>query len=205
MKIGIMGGTFDPIHNGHLMLGETAYQQFDLDEVWFMPNGNPPHKRQNTIGSDVDDRLRMVELAIAGRDYFRLEDYEARKTEVSCSYATLEYMKEKYPDNEFYFIIGSDSLFSIERWVKPERIFPTCTILAAFRDDIDTSEEMNQQIQYLKEKYHARIELLVSPLIRVSSSMLRENLKEKKTIHGMVPDVVEAYIVERGLYGSEDC
>lgn len=205
MKIGIMGGTFDPIHNGHLMLGETAYEQFGLDEIWFMPNGNPPHKSRFTIGSDVDDRLHMVDIAIAGKDYFRLEDYEAKKTEVSCSYATLEYMNQTYPEHEFYFIIGADSLFAIERWVKPERIFPTCTILAAFRDEIDTSEAMNQQIQYLTEKYQARIELLVSPLIKVSSSMLRENLRQNKSIHGQVPDAVEAYIAERGLYGSEDC
>ena len=117
----------------------------------------------------------------------------------------MEHFREIYPEHEFYFIIGADSLFAIERWVKPERIFPTCTILAAFRDEIDTSEAMNQQIQYLKEKYQARIELLVSPLIKVSSSMLRENLRQNKSIHGQVPDAVEAYIAERGLYGSEDC
>ncbi|MGN1267005.1 MAG: nicotinate-nucleotide adenylyltransferase, partial [Dorea sp.] len=176
MKIGIMGGTFDPIHNGHLMLGETAYRQFELDEVWFMPNGNPPHKSRFKIGSDANDRLCMVELAIDGKEYFCLEDYEVKKKEVSCSYATLEYMKQKYPEDEFYFIIGADSLFSIEHWVKPERIFPICTILATFRDDIDTSEEMNQQIQYLRKKYDAKIELLISPLMKISSSQIREDL-----------------------------
>ncbi len=205
MKIGIMGGTFDPIHNGHLMLGETAYKQFHLDEVWFMPNGNPPHKNKITIGSDVNDRLKMVELAIAGKDYFRLEDYEARKIDVSCSYATLEYMKQKHPDNEFYFIIGADSLFSIERWVKPERIFPTCTILAAFRDDIDTCDAMNRQINYLKDKYQAKIELLISPLIRISSSEIREGFRTNHIKDEYLPESVKAYIAERGLYGSENC
>lgn len=204
MKIGIMGGTFDPIHNGHLMLGQVAYEQFHLDEIWFMPNGNPPHKSSHTIGSDVQDRLHMVELAVSETPYFRLEDYEAKKREVSCSYATLEHMRESYPEHEFYFIIGADSLFSIERWVQPERIFPTCTILAAFRDDKNTQDVMEQQIQYLREKYHANIELLRSPLVPVSSSNLRECLKNKNSIHGLVPDAVEAYIVQKGLYGSEN-
>ena len=73
MKIGIMGGTFDPIHNGHLMLGEAAYELFRLDEVWFMPNGNPPHKRRSSIESDVEDRVEMVRLAIEGHDNFKLQ------------------------------------------------------------------------------------------------------------------------------------
>lgn len=200
MKIGIMGGTFDPIHNGHLMLGETAYEQFGLDEVWFMPNGNPPHKSSASIESDVLDRLHMVELAVKETSYFRLYDYEAKKKDVSCSYATLEYLKEQYPQDEIYFIIGADSLFSIEHWVQPERIFPTCTILAAFRDEANTKEVMETQIQYLKEKYQANIELLRSPLVPVSSSQLRENLKQGVSIHGLVPNQVEAYIDEKGLY-----
>ena len=75
MKIGIMGGTFDPIHNGHLMLGETAYHQYQLDKVWFMPNGNPPHKKQSNIGTDATTRMEMVKLAIENKEYFVLQDY----------------------------------------------------------------------------------------------------------------------------------
>ena len=120
-KIGIMGGTFDPVHNGHLMLAETAYRQFDLDQVWFLPNGNPPHKKEENIGTDARHRSRMVALAIQGRDYCRLEEYEVRRREVSCSYQTLEHFRKQYPEDEFYFIIGADSLFAIETWVHPER------------------------------------------------------------------------------------
>ena len=97
MKIGIMGGTFDPIHNGHLMLADTAYRQFELDEVWFLPNGNPPHKKESSIGTDARHRSAMVALAIEGRDDYRVEEYEVRRREVSCSYQTLEYFQQKYP------------------------------------------------------------------------------------------------------------
>ena len=100
-KIGIMGGTFDPVHNGHLMLADTAYRQFDLDQVWFLPNGNPPHKKEENIGTDARHRSRMVALAIQGRDYCRLEEYEVRRREVSCSYQTLEHFRKQYPPQSY--------------------------------------------------------------------------------------------------------
>lgn len=200
MKIGIMGGTFDPIHNGHLLLGKEAYQQFDLDEVWFMPNGNPPHKQSRSIRLDARHRLELVRLAISGFAKFRLEEYEAKRDAVSYTYETMEYFHSKYSSDKFYFIIGADSLFAIESWVHPERIFPLCTILAAYRDEIDTEEEMNVQIHYLQKKYHADIRLLTSSLIDVSSSELRSDLEAGRDITGLVPPEVEAYIRDNGLY-----
>ena len=101
MNIGIMGGTFDPVHNGHLAIAEAAYEQFGLDRVWFLPNGNPPHKALADIGSSIEDRLKMVQLAIAGRTGFKLEPYEARRKSVSCSYETMEHLTERLPD---YFV-----------------------------------------------------------------------------------------------------
>lgn len=200
-KIGIMGGTFDPVHNGHLMLADTAYRQFDLDQVWFLPNGNPPHKKEENIGTDARHRSRMVALAIQGRDYCRLEEYEVRRREVSCSYQTLEHFRKQYPEDEFYFIIGADSLFAIETWVHPERIFPACVILAACRDDHDTLEEMKVQIEHLKTVYpKARIQLLRSPLIPVSSSEIRRKIQAGLSIAEEVPEEVEAYIKEEELY-----
>ena len=200
MKIGIMGGTFDPIHNGHLMLGETAYHQFQLDKVWYMPNGNPPHKKQSNIGMDAMTRMEMVKLAIDGIDYFELQDYEVMKESVSPTYQTLAHFKEIYPDDTFYYIIGADSLFAIERWLHPELIFPNCIILAACRDEIDTSEEMNSQIDYLCQKYDAQIKFLTSPLIDISSSELRQMIKNQQSISGHVPQAVEAFITKEGLY-----
>lgn len=202
MRIGIMGGTFDPIHNGHLMLGEYAYKEYHLDKVWFMPNGNPPHKQDAGIRTDARDRAEMVRLAIAGNEAFRLEEYEVNRKEISYSYQTMEHFKGKYPEDHFYFIIGADSLFSIEKWVHPERIFPTCTILAAYRDDVNRREPMRAKIEELNRRYQADIRLLVTPLMHVASSELREKLQDGESIKKDVPEVVRKYIISHKLYGD---
>ena len=200
MKIGIMGGTFDPIHNGHLHLAQTALTQFDLDQIWFMPNGNPPHKKSETIKSTAEDRMKMTSLAIAPFPEFVLQPYEALRAEVSCSYQTMEHFSKIYPDDEFYFIIGADSLMAIETWVHPERIFPTCTILATYRNEVKTKEEMNRQIQYLSEKYHAKIRLLETPLMPVSSHELRASLQSGDSVSEYMPAAVCSYIKQHHLY-----
>jgi len=199
MKIGIMGGTFDPIHNGHLMLGEYAYRQFCLDEVWFMPNGNPPHKSNDTIESQTNHRVEMVRRAIAGKEYFSLQLYETKNKEVNYSYKTMEHFKKAYPEYTFYFIIGADSLFSIEKWVHPEILLRDCIVLAAYRDDTGT-DEMLSQIQYLNEKYGADIRLLNTPNVDISSSDIRERIKDGLSIRKMVPEAVFDYIEENQLF-----
>ena len=200
MKIGIMGGTFDPVHNGHLMLGHAAYEAFSLDQIWVMPNGNPPHKKSETIKSTAEDRMKMTSLAIAPFPEFVLQPYEALRAEVSCSYQTMEHFSKIYPDDEFYFIIGADSLMAIETWVHPERIFPTCTILATYRNEVKTKEEMNRQIQYLSEKYHAKIRLLETPLMPVSSHELRASLQSGDSVSEYMPAAVCSYIKQHHLY-----
>ena len=134
---------------------------------------------------------------------FRLELYEAGRTDVSYSYRTMEYFKELYPDNEYYFIIGADSLFTIDQWSHPERIFPTCTILAAYRDEINTRKAMEDKILELSKTYHARIRLLVTPLMKISSHELREAVRSGKSITQWVPEPVAAYIQENHLYTGE--
>lgn len=196
MKIGIMGGTFDPIHNGHLMLGVYAYDNFKLDEVWFLPNGNPPHKSEEI---DVDDRLEMVNLAIASDTRFQLNTYETERTEHSYSYQTLENFKVLYPEHDFYFIIGADSLFAIETWKEPARVLKACTILAACRDDKDT-DDMKEQIAYLTEKYDTKIELLKSPIMDISSSDIRRMVSYGMSVETFVPQAVSEYIESHQLY-----
>lgn len=200
MKIGIMGGTFDPIHNGHIMLGEYAYYQFQLDEVWFMPNGNPPHKQDNLNRTDAKMRGEMVALAIKDYPQFKLQEYEINRKEISYSYRTMEYFHEKYPEHEFYFIIGADSLFSIESWVKPERLLKTCTMLAAFRDEMNCQSVMKKQIEELNQKYNADIRLLNTPLVDASSSQLREDLKNDRPVEGKIHENVIDYIKKHQLY-----
>ena len=204
MKIGIMGGTFDPIHNGRLMLGKAALEAFGLDRVWYMPNGNPPHKDISSIETDVKDRVEMVRLAISSYREFRLEPYEAKRKEVSYSYSTMEYFKGIYPEDDFYFIIGADSLCMIDQWVHPERIFPTCTVLAAYRDEINTRHAMEEKIRELNDTYGARIRLLVTPLVRISSHELRKDVREGRSIESRVPKAVNDYILDNHLYVGEN-
>lgn len=201
-KIGIMGGTFDPIHNGHLMLGAYAKAQFSLDEVWFMPNGNPPHKCNESITATTTHRVEMVQLAIAEKEGFVLQPYEAESEGVHYSYLTMEHFKSVYPDTEFYFIIGADSLFALERWKCPERLVKTCILLAAYRDGRDT-DEMQEQIAFLNQKYDADIRLLQTPNVEVSSTDIRKCIKISEDISGMLPEAVLQYIKEHHLYTDE--
>lgn len=199
MKIGIMGGTFDPIHIGHLLLGEFAFEQFNLDEIWFLPNGNPPHKDTEEMDTFLEHRVAMVKEAIHGAPHFKLSLHEAKEGVHSYTYKTMLEFHEMYPGNEFYFILGADSLFSIEQWRYFKEIFPTCTILAAMRDDKDALD-MENQIAYLKEKYGADIELLRAPLLEISSTTIRERAAKGLTVHYMVPDAVADYIKRHQLY-----
>ena len=203
MKIGMMGGTFDPIHNGHLHLAQTALTQFDLDQIWFMPNGMPPHKKQSSIESDIHERIAMTQIAIKANKQFYLQEYEAKREKVSYSYKTMEHFRKMYPDDEFYFIIGADSLFSIETWKHPERLFKACIILAACRDEAATKESLNGQIQMLKGKYGAHIKFLAMPLEHVSSHEIRKLIESGEPVSEYIPAEVEAYIRKEGLYGSE--
>lgn len=202
MKIGIMGGTFDPIHNGHLMLGEYAYKQFELDEIWFMPNGNPPHKASESIESLTKNRVEMVKRAIEGVTYFSLQRYEVDNTEVNYSYKTVAHFNKIYPAHEFYFIIGADSLFNMEKWIHPEILLKSCKMLAAYRDERST-DEMLAQIQYLNDKYGAEIYLLNTPNVNISSSDIRRMIKDGKSIKELVPEAVFQFIEEKKLFRDE--
>ena len=203
MKIGIMGGTFDPIHKGHLMLGEYAKELYKLDEIWFMPNGNPPHKLNSNIESQTNHRVEMVKLAIRDYDNFKVQLYEVERTEVNYSYLTMQHFNEKYPNDEFYFIIGADSLFAFETWKHPELLVKTCKILAAYRDGKNTSE-MEEQIQYLNQKYGSEILLLNTPNVDISSSGIRRMIKDNEDISNLVPETVFSYIQSNNLFRDEE-
>lgn len=198
MKIGIMGGTFDPVHIGHLLLGQFAYEDFGLDEIWYLPNGNPPHKQTEEGKMALAHRIEMVRLAIQDRPYFKLCLLEAKETEHSYTYKTMSELNTQYPEHKFYFILGADSLFKIEKWKYFREIFPTCTILAAMRDDKNV-EEMLWQMTYL-ERYGAKIELLRAPLLEISSTAIRSRARNHLSVYYMVPDAVAEYIMKNNLY-----
>lgn len=199
MKIGIVGGTFNPIHVGHLMLGEYAYEELHLDEIWYMPNGNPPHKSIDNHVITNETRVVLTQIAIRDIPYFKYSSFEIEQDIISYSYQSLECLKVKYPTHEYYFILGSDSLFEIETWKYPNRFMSACHILVACRENMDLSL-LQEQIIYLKEKYQSDITLLPMPLLEISSSDIRSRVKAGKSIKYIVPEGVEKYIYSHKLY-----
>lgn len=199
-KIGIMGGTFNPVHNGHLLIAENAYEQLGLDEVRFIPTGRSPHKQGQEILSGRH-RLRMVELAIEGNPAFLADDRELRSEELSYSYVTLQKMHEAAPEDELYFIMGGDSLRDFKTWYHPEGICAYAVLVAAIRDDCDRTHLMSYA-QELNQLYSADVRLIQTPNLSVTSSELRRRVAAGESIRYQVPEAVRVYIEENHLYRS---
>ena len=197
-KVGIMGGTFDPIHNGHLTLAREALKQFELAEVLFMPCGVPYMKSSRKVESG-QVRAKMTALAIQGIPEFTLSTIEMEQPGDTYTYETLEYLKKTNPDTEYYFIVGADSLFHMTKWRCPERIFSNCCILAAVRDD-KTICDMEDKIAELKRLYHADIRLLQIDCMDISSSDIRRKVRSGESVEHEVPEPVRDYIERKGLY-----
>lgn len=198
-RIGIMGGTFDPIHMGHLILGEKAYEQFGLDKVLFMPSGNPPHKKNRKGRATDEQRVEMVRRAILGNPHFELSLIEMHENGYTYTYHTLEMLKQQNPDTEYYFIIGADSLYNFETWMEPYRICQNCILVTAVRNH-STLTELESEMQRLSEKYHGIFLPLATMNIDVSSEMLRAWIKEQKSVRYYIPDLVIDYIENNQIY-----
>lgn len=199
LRVGIMGGTFDPIHNGHLILAECAYEQYHLDKVLFLPSGNPPHKKERPDGASDRDRLEMVSLAIADNPHFYLEKREMERSGYTYTYETLQMLCSSHPDTEYYFIIGADSLMAFDTWKNPRIICQHCVLLAAIRDDLP-SELMQQKADELRARYGARIYFLDSPQLDISSTDLRRRFRNHRTLRYYVPDCIREYIETHEIY-----
>ncbi len=198
-KIGIMGGAFDPIHYGHLLIAENAAAQYDLDEVVFMPTGISPHKEKQHITDSVH-RCEMTRLAIADNPRFSLSTLEIQTAGTDYTYRTLEKLKELYPDKELYFIMGGDSLREFEKWRNPDRILKAANLLAAIRDNVE-GEAFQEQMNHLKRLFQTDgIYSLSTPNFTVSSRKIRSLVRQGQTIRYMVPEPVRIYILEHGLY-----
>ncbi len=200
-KVGIMGGTFDPIHIGHLILGENAYLQFGLDKVVFMPSGNPPHKKDRDGGTDLQ-RMDMVKLAIASNTHFEISDIEMNEEGYTYTYRTLEKLVKEHPDTEYYFIIGADSLFYFDTWKNPQRIADACTLVVATRNHT-SDEKLDEKIEFVRKRFNATIEKLDTENIDCSSSQIRSWIKEGHTVKYYVPDTVINYIHTYHVYSEK--
>ena len=198
-RVGIMGGTFDPIHLGHLILGEKAYEQLHLDKVLFMPSGNPPHKRNRQGRATDDQRVEMVRKAICGNPHFELSLTEMHENGYTYTYHTLERMKKQNPDTDYYFIIGADSLYDFDSWMNPDRICQNFILVVAVRNHTSVAE-LDREMERLSLKYKGTFLRLDTMNIDISSETIRDWIKEKKSIRYYVADQVISYIEENHIY-----
>jgi len=199
-KVGIMGGTFDPIHYGHLMIAENAAQQFNLDYVLFIPAGNPPHKKKKQI-TDADIRYEMVKIAIKDNPHFLISKMEIERKTYSYTYLTIQELKQKYPQTEFYFIMGADSLFDFEQWVEPQSIADSAVIVVAVRDFFD-HEILNSKIDQLERLFQADIKILNTPNFSIASHDIRDRIENHVSARYQLPDQVLEFIFKNELYSS---
>ncbi|MFD3258342.1 nicotinate-nucleotide adenylyltransferase [Paenibacillus lentus] len=192
-KVGIMGGAFDPIHLGHLLAAERAREQFELEEIWFMPSHTPPHKHQSGVSGE--QRLAMVTEAICSNPAFKPLDIELRRGGVSYTVETIKELRKQYPDMEFYFIIGADMVNYLPKWEGIDELTEMLKFIGLQRPgsflELDTLPPFIQDAVYLAEM----------PLVDISSSMIRSRLTAGHSIRYMVPDTVYDYMTRSGLYG----
>lgn len=202
LHIGIMGGTFDPIHLGHIQLAEQALNEVHLDRILFMPNHTPWMKRGRGV-LDIEHRLNMVRLGIEGHPSFELSLVEIEAAGDSYTYQTLETLKKDYPkETQFYFIVGADSLFNMEDWVHPELILQNAVILAAVREGHDR-EALNKQRERLIRLFGGEIRLLSMEQVDISSTRIREEFYRSASVKEMLPKKVAEYIAQHHLYQNE--
>lgn len=187
-KVGILGGTFDPPHIGHLIIANECLFQASLDEVWFMPNNVPPHKQKTDTVSNRE-REDMVRLAILNHSRFKLEPIELQREGTSYTIDTMRLLKEQNPEVEFYFIIGGDMIEYLPKWYKIDELVEMVQFLGVKRPTY-------------KEQTSYPVRLLDIPEINLSSTKIRERIQKRQSIRYLVPDTVREYIEENGIYGS---
>lgn len=199
IKIGIMGGTFDPIHYGHLLAAEVARTEFNLDKVIFVPAGKPPHKQQQKI-TDSEHRYRMTVLATSSNPGFEVSRLEVDKEELAYSIDTVKDFKRIYgKDSVIYFITGADAVLELLTWYKIQELLTLCKFIAVTRPGFDKSE-MEQMIGEVASKYNGEIACIEAPLLEISSTDIRERIKAGKSVKYLLPEAVEEYIAENRLY-----
>jgi nicotinate-nucleotide adenylyltransferase len=207
-KIGLMGGTFEPIHVGHILLGRCALECYGLDEVWFMPTGVSYLKEGRQMLS-AEARLELTRLAISDEPGFRVTDVETKRPGRTYTVDTLKELRGEYPEDHFYFICGADSLEYMENWYHPEGILSNCEIIAACRNgsDVEYLKEIaekllrNPSIQSTyPDDFGGRIHVMEFPNFEISSTDIRRRIKEGRSIRYLVPDPVIREITEKGYF-----
>ena len=196
-RVGIFGGTFDPIHMGHLIVAETIMDEFHLDKVVFIPAAVPPHKLDKQI-SPAKHRYMMTMLATCSNPRFQVSDMEMHRQGPSYSRDTLAQLIEEHgSDTEFYFIVGADSVENLHTWNRIDELLTMCHFIGASRPGcMPDMEKIAQRFVPLVEKIHC----LETPELEISSTEIRHRVGQKRTIRYIVPETVEQYIYKEKLY-----
>ena len=203
MRLGIFGGTFDPVHFGHLALAEECLAAANLDELWLVPAASPPHKGGKKL-SRFDQRKEMLELAIAGNEKFKVEPMEADRPGPSFTIDTLEEIQKRKPNDELFLIIGGDSALEFSTWKDPAKIASLATIIVRIRPGFIMPTEQEFISQLGKELGVVPKVIFVAgpPFLDVSSSLLKERVSNNKSVRYLLPRAVEVYIQQKKLYLS---
>jgi nicotinate-nucleotide adenylyltransferase len=192
-RLGILGGTFDPIHSGHLILAEQLKEELKLQKVIFIPSANPPHKVNHPI-SPAKDRMKMVKLAIRDNPDFLISDLELKRKGKSYTIDTLTRFAKLYQDSELFFLLGSDAIDELPTWKEPYKIFQKVKVVVALRPGFDRIDPENRFVR----------RSLVVPIngLNISSTQIREKVRIGKSIRYLVPPGVEKFIRSKRLYRS---
>ncbi|ANE47267.1 nicotinic acid mononucleotide adenylyltransferase [Paenibacillus swuensis] len=193
MRIGIMGGTFNPIHLGHLIAAQRACEGMELDQIWFMPTHTPPHKPA-PAGTTPEQRRDMVQLAVSGSNRFCVSDAELRREGVSYSYDTVCRLQQDHPDDRFYYIVGADMIQFLPKWYRIDELATRIGFIGLQRKGYSAS------LEALPENIRAAVTLVPMPVIELSSTEIRERRAKGKPVTYLVPANVERYMEENGLY-----
>ena len=200
MRIGILGGTFDPVHYGHLILAETCRDVLQLDQVRFVPAGDPPHKPDAKI-SDGHARADMLLLAVSGYPEFVIDRRELKRNGPSFTVDTLAELTAENPGSELYFLMGADSLRELPTWRQPGRIAELATIVACNRPGVP-SLDRSQIVDWVGQTIAARVITMVVPGMDLSATDLRRRVAEGRGLRFLTPRAVEAFIAQHGLYAA---
>ena len=198
-RIGVLGGTFDPVHNGHLYIANALRAALDLERVVWVPAGRPPHKTGQIVSSDRD-RLAMLDLALAGSAFDQIDTIDIKRSGPSYTADTLEILAETFAPARLFFLMGEDSLRDLPTWHDPERLLRTAELAVAARPGVAADlASVTRQIPTVRGRVH----LVPTEEIAISSSEIRRRVRNNRSIRGLVPAAVEAYIRDHGLYKEE--
>lgn len=206
LRVGLFGGTFNPVHNGHLAAAESFMDELSLDILYIMPNNAPPHKDGGRSCAPATDRLEMTRLAfsgISGRSIY-VSDFEVKRGGSSYTIDTINELRSLYEGRDYtiFLLMGSDIFVTMGKWKKPDEIFQSCVVTVICRGRQEEREHMEDAASSFAEDYGARIELLRSPFLKISSTMIRERLEKGESVSELIPKNVEEYIEANGFYKS---